>query len=131
MDIFSLFYIIFQPKLLILSVYYTYIRSYIWIFENIVTKGELGQKINQIFPFDTKFFQLSSVIINLYIERFSVFCLDGFRVVCCKFVECGKGLMSAFKDYKTFVMSIINKNLTWLDLVQSRVWSMVGSYQRS
>ena len=60
-------------------------------FENIVTLREIAWFFKQYLPFP-QCFKLFSVIVPTFIETVHAFSLKDFKVVCCRFVVCGKGL---------------------------------------
>ena len=65
-------------------------------FENIVTKGEIAQ--NEQFLLLSHSVQLCSVTIPTTKEIFHIFLVDIFKVVCCIFAVCGKGLKGLNMD---------------------------------
>ena len=78
-------------------------------FENNVTKGDL---LIHLPPY----FQLHSIILLAFTDIFLISALYVFKVVCCRFVVCGKGLFpSIFKklfDYE-FLAVLFQNQITF------------------
>ena len=60
-------------------------------FENIVTREEIAQ--DEQFLLLPQYFQLYSILKLSFIEIVQYFCPDEFKVVCCRFVVCWKGVL--------------------------------------
>ena len=59
-----------------------------WLFKNMATKEEIAP--NNVFK---QCFQIYSIIVHSFDVSFQFFCGSVFKVVCCRFVVCGKGFI--------------------------------------